>query len=238
MHTAHAAAATPADRLDDHRITDRAGDLTYRRWVLRQRGVWPGDAWHPGRQHCPLGRDLVAHGADDNGRRSDKRDPRRLHSRREFSILRQETIAGMDCLGTGGLGGKQDGRLVEVAAGRGGRADAHRLIGVSHEACVTIGDRMRGDRPDAQGTASALDPNGDFPRLAISRLLNIRTVSAPAECPSRPPDPSDQDCVHTTRLLRAYAVKHLHRLDGAELLARFDLIAHGDERGAPGRGLR
>jgi hypothetical protein len=41
-------------------------------------------------------------------------------------------------------------------------ADAHRHIGLSHEACVPIGGRMYRDRPDPQRSAGTLDADGDF----------------------------------------------------------------------------
>ena len=62
----------------------------------------------------------------------------------------------------GHLGGADDGRHVQVAVLRGGRADAHGFIGQQHVLLVEVGGGMHGDGFDAQLAARAQDAKRDF----------------------------------------------------------------------------
>jgi hypothetical protein len=66
------------------------------------------------------------------GRRPDEGDAVLFQNLGEAGVLGQEAVARMDRVGPGDLAGGQQARDVEVAFGRGRRADAHAFIRQPH----------------------------------------------------------------------------------------------------------
>jgi hypothetical protein len=171
VHHAHAAPAAAAGGLDDHRVADRACDLDDLLRILGQCAVRTRHAGHAGGLHRILGRDLVAHQADGLGAWADEDEARLLDALAEVGVLGEEAVAGVDGLGVGDLGGRDDGRHVEVALRRGRRADANGLVGQSHVLGVGVGLGVDRDRLDAEFAAGAQDAQGDFPAVGDQDLL-------------------------------------------------------------------
>src|SRR5690606_2624093 len=121
--------------------------------------------------HGVLGRHLVAHQADGLRAWADEHETRLLDALGKVRVLGQEAVAGVDCLGVGDFGGRDDGRHVEVAL-RGGRgADADRLVGQADVLGLGVGGGMHGDGLDAELTAGPQDAQGDFPAVRDQDLL-------------------------------------------------------------------
>ena len=123
-----AAAAAAERRLD----RDRQAVLLGERDDLRRAGHGIGGAGHQ-RRAGPLGDlpggDLVAEVADGLRRRADPGQPGVEHRLGEVGVLRQEPVAGVDGVGTGLRGGREDLADVQVAGGGGVAAERERLVG-------------------------------------------------------------------------------------------------------------
>ncbi len=89
----------------------------------------------------------------------------------KVGVLGQESIAGMDRLGIGHLGRGDDGRHVQIALGRRGGADTHRLVGELDVLGIPIGLGMHGHGLDAHLAAGTLDPEGDLAAVGNQDLL-------------------------------------------------------------------
>ena len=157
----HAAPAAAGRGLDQHGEAHLLGDLHRLRLV----GDGAVRARHD-RNAEPLGRllglDLVAHDADVLGRRADEGDLVLFQDLGEARVLGQEAVARMDGVGAGDLAGGEQARDVQVALGRGRRADADTLVGEPHVHGVGIGRRVHGDGGDAELLAGALDAQRDL----------------------------------------------------------------------------
>jgi hypothetical protein len=156
------AAPAAAGGLDDHRVGDGARDPDDFLGVVRQGAFGAGNARHAGLDHRLLGRHLVAHDADRLRRRPDEDEAGALDALGEVGVLAQEAVTGVDRLGIGHFGGRDDRRHVEVTLGRRCRADAHRLVGQLDVLGVAVGLRVHDHGLDAQFAAGALDAKCDF----------------------------------------------------------------------------
>jgi hypothetical protein len=68
----------------------------------------------------------------------------------------------VDGFRSGGLGGQEDRRRVEIAPGRQGRPDADREVRMADVGGVAVGLRMGRDRAQAQHSAGPLDAERDL----------------------------------------------------------------------------
>ena len=157
VHDAHAASATAASGLDDHRVADGAGRADDLLRVFGQSAFGAGHAGHAGLDHGLFGRDLVTHDADGLGRGADEGEAAGFDALGEVGVLGQEAVAGVDGLGVGHLGGRDDGRHVQVALRRGGWADADGLVGQAHVLGVAVGLGIDDDGLDAHLAAGTLN---------------------------------------------------------------------------------
>jgi len=162
MHDAHAAPATAASRLDDHRIANGTGDLDDFLRIFRQGAIGTGHAGHASRLHGILGRHLVAHQADRFGTRPDEDEAGGFDALGEVGIFRQEAVTRVNGLGVGHFRSGNDGRHIQIAQCGSRRADTHRFVGQLDVLGLTIGLGMHNDRLDAQFATGALYPQGDF----------------------------------------------------------------------------
>src|ERR1700687_955429 len=126
---------------------------------------------HPGGGRRLAGLRLVAHGADHSRARPDPAEPALLEHLGEMGVLGQEAVAGMDGVGAGDLGRRDDARDVEIAGRRGGRADADVLVGIGDVQAVAVGGRADGDGLDAELAARLDDPQGDLAAVGDEDLL-------------------------------------------------------------------
>ena len=150
-HHAHAAAAAPRGRLHD----EREADLL--RLALRDDG-------HAGLARDRLRRQLVASATEGLGRRTDPRQPGRLHGLGEVGTLGEEAVAGMDRVGPCRAGGTHVLLRVEVAR------DLDGLVGgprVERAAIVRRDDR---DGADPELAAGAEDAKRDLAAVRDEEL--------------------------------------------------------------------
>ena len=170
VHHAHAAAAAAARRLDDHRVTDLAGDLDDFLRLFRQSAVDPRHDRQSGFLHRVLGAHLVAHQAYRLGARPDEHESALLHALGEIRVLREKTIARVYRLGIGHFRGADDRGNVEIACARRRRADAHRFIGELDVLRFGVGLGMHHDGLDAELAARALDAQRDLAAIRYQDL--------------------------------------------------------------------
>ncbi len=89
----------------------------------------------------------------------------------EIGVLGQEAVAGMDGLGVGHFGGRDDRRHVEVALRRRRRPDTYRLVGELHVLGVAVGFGIDDDRLDSELAAGPLDTECDLAAVGYQYLL-------------------------------------------------------------------
>ncbi len=178
---AHAFATSACRRLDQGREPDAA-------CLRRQLLIVQPDSGHS-RDHLDAPRrnglfrsDLVAHRFDDGGRRADEDDPGVSAGRGERAVLGEESIAGVQCLRTGGESRLDDPLDREVARACRCRADAPCNIGVRDVPRVGVGVAVHGDRADPHRPQRAddadrdLSPIGDEHRVEHGGLAHIRNT--------------------------------------------------------------
>ncbi len=109
----HALAAAARRGLDQDRISDVLG---HRQGFVHARdsAVGPANDRQVQAGDGLLGSHLVAHDADMFGRGADERDLVLGDNLREARVFRQEADAGMDRIGAGNFGGRQDRRNVQI----------------------------------------------------------------------------------------------------------------------------
>ncbi len=183
---AHALAAAAGRGLDHHRIADLARDLDRLLRVLDQVHV-AGYGVDLGLGRQAFGLDLVAHGGDRPGRRSDEGDAGGLQGLDEAGVLGQEAEARMDGLGAGVLAGLDDLLDHQVALGRRRRADRDRLVGQLDVQRPGVGLGIDRHGPDAHAprrlddAARDLAPVGDQDLVEHLAPLPPRTGRGPVE---------------------------------------------------------
>jgi hypothetical protein len=143
---------------------------------IRDRVGVAGHDRYPGFLRQLLGGEFVAHRGDRVERRADEDDPRRLERAREIRVLGQKAIARMDRLGAGRAAGGEDGGDLQVALRRGGRTDAHGLIGLAHMEGVGIGVAEDGNRLDAHALGGAHDAAGDLAAIGDEDFAKHRVA--------------------------------------------------------------
>ena len=166
-HDGDTAPAAASDRLDDDRVAELFGDVV--RVVERvDRVVGARHQRHAGFLHHAFGQGLVADTSHDIWLGADERDMGFGTDFSEIRILGEKTVARMDGIGVGHLGGLDDGRYIQIAAFGGGRSNADGLVGQLNHPRTRVG---------AEYTATVFTPNSRqaqergtaiSPRLAIS----------------------------------------------------------------------
>ncbi|MNZ77104.1 hypothetical protein D3C78_956290 [compost metagenome] len=167
----HALAATAGGGLQQHRVADARGFALEGRVVLVI-AVVAGHQRHAGFFHQRLGRGLAAHRIDGAGWRAEEDQPGLFAGAGEASVLREETIAGVDRLRTGGLRGGEHGIGAQVAFRRLGAAEVDGDVGFFHMAGVAVGGAVHGDGGQAQGLGGAHDPAGDLAAVGDQQCGN------------------------------------------------------------------
>jgi hypothetical protein len=150
-HDPHAASAAAGRRLDQY---GELGDL-FGFGVRRQR------------RHVRLGKqrlrlDLRAHQRDRLGRRADPGQAGVGHRLGELGVLGQEAVPGMDGVGAGAAGGRQDEVGAQVRGRGRGAGQAHGVIGLCHMRGVRVGVGVHGHGLDADQAAGREHPAGDL----------------------------------------------------------------------------
>ena len=180
-----------------------------------------------------LGRDLVAHEPDVLGRGADEGEAVLFDHGGEIGVLREKADAGMDRVGAGDGGGREDGGDVEIALARRRRADADAFVGKPHMHRIGVGGRMHRDGADAHLAAGAVDAQRDLAAIGDEHLLEhlgarySSTMSAWPILDRRAV--GDQDLGDPAGARRVDLVHHLHRLDDQQRLAFAHVVAELDE---------
>ena len=131
VRDAHAAPAAAGDGLDDHRVTDLAGDF-HRLGLGFDRAIGTGDDGHTGLAHSVLGDGFVAHHLDGFRLRTDELDVTGFALLGELGVLGKETVTWMNGVNVRDLGGANDAIGAEIAVGALVAANADRLVGKLH----------------------------------------------------------------------------------------------------------
>ena len=121
-----------------------------------------------------FGGDLVAHGPDGVRVGAEEDDAGGLAGRGELSVLRQESVAGVDGFGPGGPSGVDDLVDAQIRFGGGGRAQVHGGVGGLDVGGVGIGVGVDGDGSDPEPTAGADDAQGDLSAVGDEYSLEHR----------------------------------------------------------------
>ena len=160
-HHADALASATCGRLDGDRIADALsvadGLLDVVDRILEAR-----HGRHASLVHRAAALDLVAHHGDGTGRRTDPGEARVGHRLGELGVLGQESVAGVDGLGAGRLGCRQDLGLVEVALGRRRATERNGLVGHANVQRFVVDVRVDGDALDAHLAGGTDDAQGDL----------------------------------------------------------------------------
>src|SRR5207245_2888239 len=90
---------------------------------------------------------------------------------REAGVFAQETIAGVDGVDVGDLGGGDYRGNIQIALGALGRPDADSLIGETDVQALAIGLRIYGHSANAQLFAGADDPKSYLAAVGNQDLL-------------------------------------------------------------------
>jgi len=158
VHLVHALAAAARAGLEQHRVADLS-DGRDQLGVGEPGAVGAGDDRHAGLGDGLLGADLVAHGLDGRGGRTDERDPRGGARCGERGVLGEEAVSGVDRLGAGGAGS------VEHVVDREVAADADGDVGGDDVRRARVGVGVDGDAADTEPAQRAQHAHGDLPAV-------------------------------------------------------------------------
>ena len=84
------------------------------------------------------------------------------HHSGEMGVFRKKSDSGMNGVGVGDGGRRQDGRNIEITSPRRGGADADAFVGQAHMHGVGVGGGMDGYGTDAHFPAGAVNAQSDF----------------------------------------------------------------------------
>ncbi len=155
----HALAASTGRGLDEDRVADGVGLGGHIGVIVKFDRRERRDL---GRDHEPLGLELVAHGRNGRRRRPDPGDAGVDDRLGEGRVLGQEAVAGVDGVGPRASSGVE--HLGRVEVGLGGRTPAERnsLVGLGDEGGVEVTLGVDGDGLDAHRRRRAEDAPGDL----------------------------------------------------------------------------
>ena len=145
LDPAHALAAAAGRRLDQHRIADLVG-LALEEGRVLVLAVIARHHRHAGLFHQRLGAVLQPHGADGLRRRADEGDAGLVAALREVGVLGEESVAGMDAVGTRRLRRRDQLFGIEIALRRRRRADGDGLVGALDMQRARVGLGIDRDR--------------------------------------------------------------------------------------------
>ena len=157
--------------LDQHRVAERTtplgniGDRLYRKSRKHR---------NPGALHAASRRILVSHQANGVGRRPDPAKARRHAGLREFRVLGQEAIAGMDGIDPCPPGGGKQAIGIEIAQVRRRRPQRHDRVDGAGVQCFPIRPRGHTYRGNSQATAGTRDPRRDFAAVGDQNTFEHR----------------------------------------------------------------
>ena len=114
---------------------------------------------------------FFAHQPDHIRRRADELDVAGLADFGEVRVLREQSVAGMNGVDVGDLGGADDGGNIQIALRQLRRADADGFVGKADVQRVPVGVAVDRDRADAQLLARADDAQRDLAAIGYQNFL-------------------------------------------------------------------
>ena len=103
---------------------------------------------------------------------TDPAQPVALDDFSELGVFREEAVAGVDRVGMGDFGGRDDVGHVEIGIFGSGRADADRFVGQADVHRVAVGGRVNRNRGDAHFVARTMNPQRDFAAVGDQQFLD------------------------------------------------------------------
>ena len=170
VHPAHALAAAPGGRLDEHGEADALGFFLQERRILVV-AVVAGRDRHVGLHHQRLGRRLRPHGADRCRARSDEDDAGRDARLREIGVLGEKAVPGMERFRAGALRRGEDDLDRQVRLARRRRPDADGLVGETDVPRVRVGVGIDRDGAHAHAARGLDDATGDLAAIGDEQLF-------------------------------------------------------------------
>ncbi len=157
----HALAAATGGGLEQHRVADLFRGSTEGFHVLRF-AVVARHQRHAGFFHQRLGGGLAAHGVDGRGGWAEEDQPGLFDGAGELGVLRKKTVAGVDRLGTAGLGGIDQLVDAQVTVGRLGAAQVDADVSFAGVARRGVDGAVHGNGGQAHGLGGAHYAAGDL----------------------------------------------------------------------------
>ncbi len=183
----HADAPAAAGRLEHHGISELAGCGGGRGCAVQQIGTGEHrDTRRPGRR---AGGVLGAEHAQLVRRRAHENQAGVFDGGRELGVLGEESITGMDHVGTGRGGGIEDRVHSEVALARRRRAKPHRVVGETYVRRRAVGVGEHRDRAQAEQPSGPHQPHGDLSTIGDqhgARHDDVTLATAPSTIPLSP----------------------------------------------------
>jgi hypothetical protein len=131
-----------------------------------------------------LGFDLVAHGGDRLGGRSDEGDIVLGAGLGETLALGEEAIAGMNCIRPGRLARRNDLVRDQIGLRSGRRADVNRLVRHQHMRRARVSVRIYRNGRDAHLPRGADDTASDFAAICDQDFGDCHRYSCPSPIPT------------------------------------------------------
>ena len=155
--------------------------------------------------HQILGAELGAHRGDHIRRRPDERETGGAHVRGERGVLGQEPVAGMDGVGAGGAGRRDDEVAAQIGSGgrRAGQPDG--LVGQLDVRRPRVGVGVDGDRGQAERVRGPYDADGDLAAVGDQEPVHgphIRKTPKPRRPATEPECTADSASPSTVRVSR------------------------------------
>ena len=174
----HAFAATAGGGLEQHRVADMGAGGAEGFQVLGFAVVTRYQR-HPGFFHQGFGGGFAAHGVDGAGRRAKKHQPGSFDGAGKAGVFREKTVTRVNCLGTAGLGCRDNLVYQQVAVSRLGTAEVDRDIRFTHMPGMAVDGTVYRHGSQAHGLGGTHHAAGDFAAVGHQKSGNHRLLLLP-----------------------------------------------------------
>ncbi len=140
---------------------------------------WPGTVETPASAASFFEFDLVAEHRNGADIRPDEGDAGEVQRQRKGAALRQEAIAGMNRVGPGLPGRRDDLVDHQIGGGRRRRSDVDRLVGHGDMQRLVVGVAIDGNGGEPHALRGANDTASDFAAIGDEDLFEHRNSVAP-----------------------------------------------------------
>ena len=178
LSNANAPSAPAGSGLDHDRKAD-LGDDVLCGFQIGDQTVATWDGQHTGTLGDPARGYLVPHQSDRVAARADEGQASRGDPVGKGRILRQETVAGMNGVGTALPGGGQQSLDIEIGLRRRRGTDLDGFVGQLHRQGVGIGGAVNLNGRNALFPGRADDPHGDLTPIGDQQFANRHSPGVP-----------------------------------------------------------